>query len=54
MNIVIKRWDTGDWVEVYVEGREVYRGHSIPDFIFEELLEKLGARIVTEKVADEE
>ena len=49
MTVEFRYWENGDWVEVHVNGILYYQGHSVPDHVFCNLLQKLGAdvRVVT-------
>lgn len=51
--ILVRRWSSGDWVEVIVDGETVYEGHSVPDFIWEGLLEDCGVVVSHEEVVED-
>lgn len=38
---------TGDWVKMIINNNVVYEGHSIPDFIWLDVLEDTGFEVLT-------
>jgi hypothetical protein len=56
MKITLKSWSAGDWYELSVEGRPdlEHAGHSIPDFVWLELLRNLGVSVVEEEVSSDD
>jgi hypothetical protein len=48
MHIHIRKAEDGDWVQVIVDGKFRYSGHSIPSFIWEKLLEEAGCTLELE------
>jgi hypothetical protein len=51
MTVHVKRWESGDWFEVLIDGKVKVRGHSV---YYEELLRALGIPFTEEDVPDEE
>lgn len=45
MHIEILTDDEGDWKILVADGEVIYSGHSIPDWEYQELLQKLGATV---------
>lgn len=52
-NIHYRDWESGDWVEVLLDGEVYHSGHEVPDFIWLELLQKCGATVTEEAVSDD-
>lgn len=42
-----------DWVTLFIDGKNVFDGHDLPDHIFYKLLAELGATVVTYDVEGE-
>lgn len=43
--VVVVECEDGDWTEIYLDGAEVYQGHSVPDDIWIGLLKKAGYKV---------
>lgn len=54
VDILLKKWDTGDWEQLVVDGNVYYEGHSIPNFIWTQLIEDLGFPVAREEVIYDE
>lgn len=56
MRLLIRDWTNGDWVEVIdaEDGTVIHRGHSVPDFVWIELLQNAGVHVVEEDVEGED
>ena len=52
--IVLKEWSDGDWDELYLGDEEVFRGHSIPNFAWVDLLRCLGFEVDVQEVPSDE
>ncbi len=50
MNIAIRRTEDWEWVWVYVNGTLVHEGHSVPDHVYQTLLQRAGANVAYEEV----
>jgi hypothetical protein len=48
--IAFIKWDTGDWIQMYVNGEKVYEGHSIPR---DELLRLAGVEFDSYEILGE-
>ena len=48
--------ESGDWVVLKLNGEEFYSGHSIPDFVWMDLITKIAPNILTDakEISDEE
>ena len=51
--IIIKTWDSGDWVEVFVDGVEVVQGHSLSTQEVAQLLRYLGHEVQRQSVVED-
>lgn len=45
---------SGDWSVVKVNSKEYYSGHSIPSFIWQEILEKFGVFTTVQEISSED
>jgi hypothetical protein len=43
----IKEWDSGDWAEIWLDNKLLHSGHSIPGFIWIDVLRLLRNRDYT-------
>lgn len=41
--------ESGDWVVLKLDGEEFYSGHSIPDFVWMDLITKIAPNILTDE-----
>lgn len=46
--------ESGDWVALKKAGAIIYTGHSIPNWVFYDLLLELGANVETATITDKE
>lgn len=53
MKIEIIQNESGDWVVVKKAGVSIYAGHSIPNWVFFDLLIELGADVETNTISDD-
>ena len=46
----------GDWVVLRVDGQEYYSGHSVPDFVWMDLITKISPSLLTDckEISDED
>lgn len=56
MSIVItfRDWSSGDWSELCLGDTEIHQGHSIPDFVWLQLLRDLGFTVIEELVEEDD
>lgn len=52
-NIELITNEGGDWAVLKVDGKIYYEGHSIPDFIWLKIIHKLGIKISSKEISDE-
>ncbi len=48
MHVHLRYAENGDWVQVIVDGKFRYSGHSVPDYIWQKLLEEMGCEVEVE------
>ena len=53
MKIAYYRHDEGDWELLYVDGKLRYANHSVPEWLWIELLKELGAEVTEKEVTSE-
>lgn len=54
MNVKLITNKSGDWEILSVDGVVFYKGHSIPNHIWLDLLKNMGNEIQTEEISDED
>lgn len=56
MNLTIKDWTSGDWIEIWDAdtGKEIHRGHSVPDFVWIDLLRQAGVNVTEEDIESDD
>lgn len=52
--IELRKWSNGDWVQMIINHNLVYEGHSIPDFIWLDVLEDTNFEVLQTEVNEEE
>jgi hypothetical protein len=53
MKVRLISCESGDWDVLEVDGEVYHEGHSIPDSVWLQLVEMLGAETETEVISDE-
>lgn len=53
-NVELITNEGGDWAILKVDGKIYYEGHNIPDFIWLEVIHKLGAKVSSKEISDED
>ena len=52
--IELRKWTSGDWVQMIINHRGVYEGHSIPDFIWLDVLADTGFEVLETEYNEED
>ena len=52
--IELRKWTSGDWVQMIINHRVVYEGHSIPDFIWLDVLADTGFEVLETEYNEED
>lgn len=50
----VHEWEAGDWVELWLDGQLHFDGHSVPDFVWLEMLRRAGVRVLSCRVQTDE